>query len=387
MTDAAIPITQSVVEQFTEQYLTSLESTIEKDGDWWDVTVPDQAETEIPSGQLVLFCGDAAADLGDNERQLHPESSFFQEIIGEASERQPTGKITIASEDTQIEIPQWLQKNNINVNDATFTPYYDRSAIAILYRISIETVSEYQTELLRMTAIDIRSRERLPNLEETFLESTLPTEPQIESQPVDIEKSAADELIAQTREQIVERVQPKIDEIHQEASRAADAEIEEYRQMQQQRIEELEEKKTRLSGRIQNLSESIQQSNDEGDRVEALQKRKELNSEYEDVDSELEELHHRREQGFPRKQREIRERHALEVVVSPLTITQVEYERGEIVLELEEGTVTRSLTLGYGDGVGITDELDCEFCHQTLGEHNSLRTIQDGLQCSQCYSS
>ncbi|RLM60176.1 hypothetical protein, partial [Halorubrum sp. Atlit-26R] len=285
-----------------------------------------------------------------------------------------------------IEIPQWLQENNINVNDATFTPYYDRSAIAIHYRISIETVSECQTELLRVTAIDIRSMERLPNLEETFLESTLPTEPQIESQPVDIEKSTADELIAQTREQIVERVQPKIDEIHQEASRAADTEIEEYRQMQQQRIEELEEKKTRLSDQIQDLSESIQQSSDEGDRVEALQKRKELNSEYEDVDSELEELRHRREQGFPRKQREIRERHALEVVVSPLTITQIEYERGELVLELEEGTVTRSLTLGYGDGVGITDELDCEFCHQTLGEHNSLRTIQEGLHCSQCYS-
>ena len=194
-------------------------------------------------------------------------------------------------------------------------------------------------------------------------------------------------MIAQTREQVVERVQPKIDEIHQEASRAAEAEIEEYRQMQQQRIEELEEKKTRLSNRIEDLSESIQQSGDEGNRIEALQNRKELKSEYEDLDSDLEELRHRREQGYPEKQQEIRERHALEVVVSPLTITQVEYERGEIDLELEEGTVSRSLTLGYGDGVGITEELNCEFCNQTLGEHNSLRTIQEGLQCSQCYSS
>ncbi len=387
MTDAAIRVTQSTVERFTEQYLGSLGSTIEKHGDRWDVTVPENATTEIPSGQLILFCDDAAADLGENERHLHPESPFFQEIIAEASEKQPAGKITIGSEDTQIEIPPWLQENNINVNDATFTPYYDRSAIAILYRISIETVSEYQSELLRVTAIDIRSKERLPKLEETFLGSTLPTESQIESQPVDVDKSTADDLIAQTREQVVERVQPKIDEIHQEASRAAEAEIEEYRQMQQQRIEELEEKKTRLSNRIEDLSESIQQSGDEGNRIEALQNRKELKSEYEDLDSDLEELRHRREQGYPEKQQEIRERHALEVVVSPLTITQVEYERGEIDLELEEGTVSRSLTLGYGDGVGITEELNCEFCNQTLGEHNSLRTIQEGLQCSQCYSS
>lgn len=271
------------------------------------------------------------------------------------------------------------------MNDATFIAYYDRSAIAVLYRISIETVSEYQTELLRMTAIDIRSQERLPRLEEMFLESTPPTEPQIKSQPVEILESIAENLITQTRERIVDRVRPDIDEIHQEASRAADAEVKEYRQMQQKRIEELEEEKTRLSNRIEELSESIQQSSDGGDRVEALQKRKELKSEHESVDSELEELYHRREQCYPEKQKEIRERHALEVVVCPLIITQVEYERGEIDLELKEGTVTQTLTLGYGDGVGITEELECEFCHRTLGEHNPLRNIQEGLQCSECH--
>ncbi len=380
MTDAAISITQSAVELFTEHYLHSLGSTIEKHGDKWDVTVPEQSKTEIPSGHLVLFCGDSA-DVDENVRQLHPESPFFQKLIAEASKRQPTGKIALASKDTPIEIPSWLQKNNISVNDATFAPYYDRSAIAILYRISIETVSEYQTELLQAAALDIRSMERLPKLEETFLEYTSPTEQQIESQPVDIGRPTADDLIVQTREQIVERVQPKVDEIHREASRAADAEVEEYRQMQQQRIEELEERKTRLSNRIDNISESIQQSSHEGDRVEALQKRQELKSEYEDVDSDLEDLRHQRDHGFPAKQREIRERHALEVVVSPLTLTQVEYERGEIEIELKEETVTRSLTLGYGYGVGITEELRCDFCDQIIDDSNPLKSIKDGLQC------
>jgi hypothetical protein len=103
------------------------------------------------------------------------------------------------------------------------------------------------------------------------------------------------------------------------------------------------------------------------------------------METELEELRHRREQGFPEKQREIRERHALEVVVSPLTVTQIEYERGEIEIELEEGTVTHSLTLGYGDGVGITEELECDFCTQLLGEHNPLQSITEGLECSHCH--
>lgn len=386
MTDAAVQITQSAVEQFTEQYLGSLGSTIEKHGDRWEVIVPESASTGIPSGQLTLFCDDASADLSESERHLHPESPLFQEIIAEASERQPTGKITIGSEDTQIEVPRWLRENHITVNDATFTPYYDRSAVAILYRVSIETVSEYQSELLRVTAVDIRSRERLPNLEKTFLESTLPVEPQTESQPIDIETSTVDKLITHTREDIVDQVQPRVDEIHQEASRAADAEIEEYRQMQQQRIEQLEEEKTRLSDRIDELSDLIQQSNDESERIEALQKRKDLNSEYEDADSELGKLRHRRDRGFPEKQREIRERHALEVVVSPLSVTQVEYERGEVEIELSEETITQSLTLGYGEGVGVTEELSCDVCGRSMNARNPLGTIRQGKQCVQCLS-
>ena len=104
----------------------------------------------------------------------------------------------------------------------------------------------------------------------------------------------------------------------------------------------------------------------------------------EDVDSELDELRHQREQGYPEKQKGIRERHALEVLISPLTVTQVEYERGEIEVGLEDGKVARSLTLGYGNGVGITEELECEFCNQTLGEQNPLRSIKEGLRCEDC---
>lgn len=105
MTDAAIPITQSVVEQFTEQYLSSLGATIEKRRDRWEVTIPENASTRIPSGQLILFCDDPAAELSGNKRHLHPESPSFQELLAEVSEKKPTGKIAISSDDTHIDIP------------------------------------------------------------------------------------------------------------------------------------------------------------------------------------------------------------------------------------------------------------------------------------------
>ncbi|PHQ40432.1 hypothetical protein DJ69_01245 [Halorubrum persicum] len=383
MTDAALSITQSAVEQFTEQYLTEVGCTVQKDGGRWTVIAPEGAETEVLNGEISLLCGEPSSDLGENERELHPESTFFQELIAEASERSPTGRIILTSEGTQIEMPPWIQQSDVEVATATFTPYYDRTAVVFLYRIGIETVSEYQTELLRAIAVDTRSTDPLPKLEDTFLQSVSSPAP-IEASPVDFERSEARNLIEQTREVVVDRVQPKIDEIHQEASRAADAEIEEYRQLQQQRIQELQEKTTQLSSRIDDLSESIQQSNTQSERMQALEKRKEIKAEYEDAKAELEKLRHRRDQGFPEKQQEIRERHALEVVVTPLTVTQVEYERGELELELEKQGVAQSLTIGYGNGVGVTDEMRCDSCNQLLTEDNPVQEIGAGIRCSQC---
>lgn len=223
----------------------------------------------------------------------------------------------------------------------------------------------------------------LPKLEDTFLQ-TVSSPSSIESSSVDFGRSEARKIVERTRDVVVDRVQPRVDEIHQEASRAADAEIEEYRQLQQQRIEELEEQATQLSTQIDDLSESIQQSNTQSERMQALKKRKELKSGYEEIESELEKIHHRRDQGFPEKQREIRGRHALEVVVTPLTVTQVEYERGELEIELEKQGESQSLAIGYGSGVGVTEKIRCDACNQLLTEDNPIGEIRSGIRCTQC---
>lgn len=384
MTDAALPVAQSAVNQFTEHYLSSIGCTVDKEGDRWEVTVPDEAETQLQTGRIVLRIGEAVSESVEGEEPLHPESSFFQKIITEASGRAPVGTIRVESENAKIEMPPWLPDHGVNVMDTKFTPYYDRTAAVILYRISIETVSEYQTDLLRAIAVDVRTMDPLPTLEETFLGMTSPGDETTDTKPFGIEKEQANQIVTHARERVVERVQPRIDEIHQEASRAADAELEEYRQMQQQRIEELDGRLSNLSTRIDGLSESIQDGSGQKERVQSLKKRKELKSEYEAVESDLEEIRRQREQGFPEKQREIRGRHALEVVVTPLTITQVEYERGEIEFELADETTTRSLTVGYGCGIGVTDDIHCDVCERLLTQQNPLLTVKKGFQCARC---
>ena len=382
MTDTAVPVTQSAVEIFTEQYLRTLGCDIDKHDNRWAVTTPNEVDSELLTDSLTLVCG---SDVNDGTaEELHPESPFFQTLLTEASERTPTGKISLDTDDATVQIPEWLQENGIEVSSADFTPYYDRTALVVLLRVSIETVSEYQTELLRAVALDTRSEEFLPTLEETFLQIASSDNEAETSKPMDMQAADIQPLLDTAREEVVDRIQETIDEIHQEASRAADAEVEEFRQMQQQRIQELEEQLSNLSARIDNLRQQIN-SSDEDERVEALKERKELKTEYEDVDTELDDLRQRRDQGFPERQREIRARHALDVQVKPLTITEVEYESGELEVALATDEHTWDFVAGYGTGVGITEAVNCSKCGKEFTETNPVRDIARGLICLDCY--
>ncbi|QSG16349.1 hypothetical protein [Halapricum desulfuricans] len=383
MTDASVAITQSAVERFAEVYLPSVGCSIEKQGDNWRVTPDEDAETELITETVSIVIGDDADADNDLVRALHPESSFFQELLTEASERSPVGKVSVDTSRTSVEPPSWIENDTVEVTETNFTPFYDRTAVVILFQVSIETVSEYQTELLRAAAIDLRSEEPLAKLEETFLEQTSLEKDSIKTGRTDIERCDVEPLVRDAGEILVDRIQPRIDEIHQEASRAADSEVEEYRQMQEQRMEELEGKHTTLSSKVDELNVAIEQSA-QSERMELLKERKEVKSAYKDIEEELADLREARERGFPERQREIRSRHAIDVRVKPLTLTQVEYERGEVTFELTTGDESQSVTIGYGSGVGTTESIVCSNCGQNLCEENPISAIKCGVQCSHC---
>jgi hypothetical protein len=389
MTDAALPVTQSAVEQFTEQYLTVLGCTVEKNGDTWTVGVPPSAETDVVSDSTTLYCGYDEEDAED-ATLLHPESAFVQELLAEAGERAPVGQVTIPTSQTEIILPDWLTDSPVTVTETEFAPYYDRTALVVLFRVRLETVSEYQQELLRAVAVDAHSGEILPNLAETVLGVTTPGEAGIESisvgESIEPDQLEINERIDTARSHLMQDIRPTIDEIHRQASRAADRELEEYRRMQQQREQELEEEQSNLSKRIEQLSMQIDDASQE-QRVQLLKQRKELRDEYDNLKSMLSDLRKRQRQGFPDQQREIRDRHALEVTVVPTTLTYVEYEQGDVEIHLEWDATTSCVTLGYGAGVGITETVNCKVCEQPLDDDRILVDWQSTPRCDQCSTS
>lgn len=384
--EAALPVTQAAVEDFTERYVASLGGTIDMDGDQWEVTIPDTADTALSTGQLTIRCG-VTDDEDIVEEPLHPDSEFFQRVLRDAAQRCPTGKVSIETDHDTVELPSWLEAGDVEATETNFTPYYDRTAVVVLFQVSIETVSEYQQELLRAVAIDVRSEESLPGLAATFLELTsLTTEPSPTTTQSSLDEAKAQSILDPAREKLTERIQPVIDEIREEASRAADTEVEEYRQLQQQQIDELEEQRRALASKIDDLSEATTNA-DQETRVEVLKERKDAKAELSDVDEELSELRDKRDRGYPAKQQEVHKRHALDVQIEPVTITEVEYERGEIDIELSEGTISKNITVGYGSGIGLTETIQCSNCGEILSSSNSIGTIKSSIQCQSCSSS
>jgi uncharacterized protein YukE len=388
MTDAALPITQTAVESFTERYLTSLGAEIEKKDNRWTVAMPEHIEADLPGRNIILVCDVDETELTNtDEVALHPESDFFHRLLDEAAERQPVGAMRISGDDVDCREFEPLLGKSVVIENEEFYPYYDRRALAVFFRISIETVSEYETELLRAVAIDERTHEPLPDLADSILDRTKIGYEQLMGPDSikGIERSVEEfEALRQAREQVERNVRPTVTEIHDGASRAADAEFEGYYQLQEQRIDELQKEVESLSDRIEDLSQTAQRTDNQQERVESLRERRDLRSQHNQVEEELTTLFECREAGFPDEQHEIRRRHSVRAIIEPVAITAVEYEVGDLEVELRDSNMIETIEFSYGSGVGLTEEPSCSSCDEPFSSVNTIRLFRNQLVGDTC---
>ncbi|APX00259.1 hypothetical protein CHINAEXTREME_20875 (plasmid) [Halobiforma lacisalsi AJ5] len=397
MTDVTHAVTQSALEAFTREYLNNLGAAIREDGNRWQVRLPTHVDVDFSDRREfeITLDGEKRDQGEDSVCVLTPESEFTQQLLDEAAAMATVGQLALT--DTMIDddyrYPLWIVESDVEVVDAAFSPYYDRTAICVFVRIDVETVSEYQTQFLEAVTIDVESNDQLPGVTEILVDEFFsPKSDWRDDVTVGSDQSdvtiAPDKLanaITTGQKAAVEGVQEEIDEIRQSASHAADSEFEEYRQLQEQRINDHRSEIDALSNRLQNLSTDVDDADSQQQRVEALEKRRELKAEKEDLETELEELLQKKEQGYAQKQREIYRRHAIEVNTKPSAFTLVTYERGEIEFTVGNSDRTDTVRAPYAIGAGVTDEVHCESCNTQLSEENSISMVAGRLGCQSCW--
>lgn len=372
MTDATLPVTERAVERFAEAYLTSIGAHITKKGCQWSIEFPDDADTDLKLDGAVLEITDDPNDVSEGALAIAPESPFVERLLDEAADHTPVGSLSLTDDQMEIMLPEWLTDSLVEVVEQTFTPYYDRRAVCALFHVGIETVSEYQREELHAVAIDLNDQEERPQLAETYLKLVDDEQRELDRERT-IDKHTLTDALDAAHSALESELTSTVRETRERATRAAEVELDEYRRYVGQRQDELTNEIDSLTTRIEDVTETIDTASEQGERVEALRKRKELNAELDTLRSELDDLTTRIEAGFPEKRQEIRERHALTVRLRPVAATAVSYERGDLDLILRANETTVSRTYSYAVGAGVTEEATCDRCGQQLTAENPLR--------------
>ncbi|WP_435185133.1 hypothetical protein [Halobellus sp. EA9] len=394
MTDATLPVTQSRLTVFAREYLKTIGASVHEDGSRWQVNLPDHVDVAFGDGnefEVVLETG-SSSHGGQDEFVLAPESEFAQQLLDEAISISPVGRLSVTDElsGDEYQYPDWVVESDLQVVDASFMPYYDREAVFAVVQIGVETVSEYQTQFLEAVAIDASSQEELTGMAETVLQSFY--DPKDEPGGSDWEDNSTESVgtevfeaaVSECQQTALDNVREAIADIRESASRAADAEFDEYRQLQNQQLSDLRDEIESVTNRLQNVADDVDTATSHEDRVDALQKREELQAKQEELEQKRAAILESRQQGFEDKRREIYQRHQLEIRTKPVATTLVSYERGEIELQLADSERNETMRAPYAAGVGYTDTVTCPNCHATLSSDNSVEMGHTGVQCQQC---
>jgi len=386
MTDAAAPVTDDALQSLARAFLRRMRAEVEEIERGWHVELPPGVE----SSPLDEDSFDVVFDPAEREHQetkvLAPESEFGQQLLEHVSALDPVGYLEVTQTDLgdDYRLPEWVTQSGIKVESASFAPYYDRKAICGIVRLSIETVSEYETAFLEATAVDTGSGEVLPGLTETLLETFYPLGEGLDTesteQPPEIEQTN----LRTCQEAALEAVEARLSRVRRRATRAADEEFDEYRSLQEQRLDELGSEIQSVDDRLSRLGNRLGDVGSNADRMELLEKRKELRSEREELESEQQKIRNQKKRGYRDRRADIRSRHDLEVRTEVVAATVVRYERGELELRLCDGEKEIETRLQYGAGVGPTEQIECKDCDSPLATAGSVSLAGGQLRCGSC---
>ena len=395
MTDATLSVTQSKLNAFAREYLNTLGASIREQGSGWHVQLPNNIDVEFGDGLEfdVILGNDRAENDGDEGVVLSPGSEFTQRMLDEAVSMPSISQVSVTESLTgeDYRYPDWITESDLHVSEASFNPYYDRTAIFLLVRISVETVSEYETQYLEAVTVDVTSGEQLTGLPEVLLRSFYDPNTQPVTEEMDDFEAASEldvdtfaSMISTGQRVALDNIREEIEELRETASRAADSEFEEYRQLQNQRLSDLRDEIESVTDRLQRVSRDVDGADTPEERMSALQKRKEIQTEKDELEEKRADLLRKRQNEFGKKRDEIFARHALDISTKPVASTVASYERGEIEFQLSDSHRTETMRTPYAAGVGCTDCVRCDQCKTELSADNPIQLGPTVLRCQSC---
>jgi len=375
---------QKLIERFVLRYLRSIGGEVDETNSAWGVRLPADELGRFDRRELELALGPTEGDDQIVDGVIRPGSAFVDEMLEDAVGTAPLGRLDIEFDDTPKTLLDERTTNGVTAEARSFTPYYDRRAVVVLYHISVETVSRYETRELRAAAVDAESLMNLPKVARRFLTVTSSVNGPCVHKKADLKQSEVHSIWSSIEERLVNDMRPVVQRYREQAAEAARVEFSEYREVHEARISQFERELEQLDRRLNQLGLNESESGGEA-HADRLRTRNDLKSRRQDIEKELQRLQSVRQEGFADQRQKVADRHRVSVRVNPDSFTEIRYEAGDMELHLHQGSESRYLTVGYGQGVGPIQELRCDQCDINFTEHNPIGGLDDGIFCSDCY--
>lgn len=304
---------------------------------------------------------------------IEPGGQLVDDILASLSPLEPRIAIQIEDVGDELPNPAWLSRSALSTVEATFTPYFERTGVWTLVDVSIETVSEFEQDILLSVGVDPKTGDRLPLLEELGEQLTGTDDIDIPGVTVDRRREQDIEpttLETQIEPIIEQKLTATIDSIRQQAANAASVEFEDYVEVQNERIASLETEIAELQEELTAIGQRLDQADSREERLEALEQRDAKQDELEAKQTELSELTGAKRDGFPSYQSKIRNRHSVNVETEIVAIIEATYPKGDLMLTVTDGTSEVSTRVAYGHRAAIFEQASCEGCGSVLTESN-----------------
>lgn len=333
----------------------------------WQVRFPPELANRLDRKDGTLVFDPADRELGAGDLLVQPGTRVFSALLDLVQKPSTVGRLQLTEDELQVTPPTVLQESSLNASITDFSERSSDFALSFHFRTQFETPSSFHSEEMFSVTVDPHDMTRLPDLT-ARLTAHLPQLLQQNNEHTtgNISRRTVQQSFEEAQQAVVDRSQPIISSIQDEADETANERIAEISDWYEQRRSELDEQLSEQKEEIRKWKQKRRKAQKDETRRRYIKNRKDAERELKQLKQEIKRKKRELDSEEDKEIDEVIERNEVNVELSLLGVTEVTYVRGTLSLNIESPHADRETTVSYLPATDDFHGLDCEVCSQDL---------------------
>lgn len=368
------------IKRFTKSVLENYGAEIDRsDSAKWQVTFPREIKERLDREHGTLVFDPADRELGAGDLLVQPGTRVFSALLDIVQQPDTVGCLQLTEDELQVKPPIVLQESELTASVIDFDKRSADFALAFHFQVQFETPSSFHSEEMFSVTIDPDTGTRLPDLT-ARLTAHLPQLLQENNDYTagDISQRRVQQAFEQAQQAVIDRSQPIVADIRDEANEKASERIAEISNWYDQHRSELDEQLTEQKEEIRKWEKKYRKARKDETRRRYVKNRKEAENELEHLKQEVQRKKRELDTEESEEIDEVIDRNEVSIDVSLLGVTEITYVRGTLALTVQSPHADREIEVSYLPATDEFQGLDCEVCSQDLTDGVLPRLCENG---------